>query len=243
LEPWVDLSLDFIIGLPLFQGSTVILVVVDRFSKGAHFGTLPTQFTSFKVAQLFLDMVCKHHGFPRSLVSDCDPVFISKFWRELFRLCGTKLRMNTSFYPETNEQTEVLNRILEQYLRSMVHNKPADWGKYLGLAEWCYNTTTHSTIGMSPFQVTYGKEPPSIPQYLVGTSAVEVVDSLLSTRQDMINTLRKKLQKVQNHMKLEADSKRRMVEFHVDDWVYVRLRPYRQNSVKGVAYQKLGKRF
>jgi len=243
IEPWVDLSLDFITGLPLFQGCTIILVVVDRFSKGAHFGMLPAHFTSFKVAQLFLDMICKHHGFPRSLVSDRDPIFISKFWRELFRLCGTKLRMSTSFHPETDGQTEVLNRVLEQYLRSMVHNKLNDWGKYLGLAEWCYNTTTHSATGMSPFQVTYGKEPPSIPQYLVGSSSVEAVDSLLSTRQDMLITLRRKLQKVQDQMKASADGKRREVEYQVDDWVYVRLRPYRQNSVRGSSYAKLGKRF
>ncbi|WVY97999.1 hypothetical protein V8G54_030150 [Vigna mungo] len=243
LEPWVDLSLDFIMGLPLFQGDVVILVVVDRFSKGAHFGLLPTQFMSFKVAQLFLDIVCKHHGFPYSLVSDRDPVFISKFWRELFRLCGAKLRMSTSFHPETDGQTKVLNRTLEQYLCSMVHNKPTDWGKYLGVAEWCYNSTVHSATRMSPFQITYGKELPSIPNYLAGTSSVEAVDSLLTTRKEMLATLRKKLQKVQVQMKIVADSKRRLVEYQVDDWVYVRLRPYRQNSVRGVAYQKLGKRF
>ncbi|WVZ23586.1 hypothetical protein V8G54_002130 [Vigna mungo] len=220
LEPWVDLSLDFITGLPLFQGNTIILVVVDRFSKGAHFGLLPTQFTSFKVAQLFLDMVCKHHGFPCSLVSDHDLVFISKFWRELFRLCGTKLRMTTFFHSETDGQTKVLNRTLEL-------------GKVLGVAEWCYNTTVHSATGMSPFQITYGKEPPSIPNYLAGTSSVEAVDSLLTTCQEMLAALRKKLQKV----------KGRLVEYQVDDWVCVRLRPYRQNSVRSVAYQKLGKRF
>ncbi|WVZ03423.1 hypothetical protein V8G54_024229 [Vigna mungo] len=233
VEPWVDLSLDFITGLPIFQGYTVILVVVDRFSKGAHFGMLPTHFTSFKVAQLFLEMVCKYHGFPRSLVSDRDPIFISKFWRELFRLCGTKLRMSTSFYPETDGQTEVLNRVLEQYLRSMVHNKPNEWGKYLGLAEWCDNTTTHSATGMSPFKVMYGKEPPSIPQYLVGSSWMEAVDSLLSTRQDMLIALRKKLQKVQDQMKVIVDGKRRKVEYQVDDW----------KSVRGSAYAKLGKHF
>ncbi|WVZ19925.1 hypothetical protein V8G54_007247 [Vigna mungo] len=205
------------------RGYTIILVVVDRFSKGAHFGMLLAHFTSFKVAQLFLEMVCKYHGFPCSLVSDRDPIFISKFWRVLFRLCGTKLRMSTSFHPETDGQTEVLKRVLEQYLCSMVHNKPNDWGKYLGLAEWCYNTIIHSATGMSPFQVMYGKEPPSISQYLVGSSSVEA-----------------KLQKVQDQLKIVADGKRRKVEYEVDDWVYVRLRPY---SVRGSAYEKLGKRF
>jgi len=92
------MSLDFITGLPFFLGSTITLVMVDQILKGAHFGTLPTQFTSFKVAQLFLDMVCKHHGFPCRLVSDRDSVFIKNIWRELFYLCGTKLRIITYFY-------------------------------------------------------------------------------------------------------------------------------------------------
>jgi len=78
--PWEDLALDFITGLPSSSGFSVILVVVDRFTKGAHFGTLPAHFTASKVAQLFLDMVCKLHGFPKSLISDRDPIFISHFW-------------------------------------------------------------------------------------------------------------------------------------------------------------------
>ncbi|WVZ02845.1 hypothetical protein V8G54_023651 [Vigna mungo] len=78
-DTWEDLSLDFITGLPPSLGHYVILMVVDHFSKDAHFGTLPTHFTAFKVARLFMDMVCKHHGIPRSLVSDRDPIFISRF--------------------------------------------------------------------------------------------------------------------------------------------------------------------
>lgn len=80
--------------MPPSSNYTVILVVVDHFSKGVHFGLLPSQFTSFEVAQLFFDLVCKHHGLPHNLVSDRDPIFISKFWCELFKVCGTKLGMS-----------------------------------------------------------------------------------------------------------------------------------------------------
>jgi len=151
LAIWEDLSLDFITGLPPSHGLSVILVVVDRFSKGAHFGALPANYSAFKVASLFLDIICKHHGIPRSLVSDRDPVFISQFWHKLFRLCGTKLRMSISYHPQTDGQTEVLNRVLEQYLRAFVHNKPNQWHTFLPLAEWSYNTSTHSATGFSPF--------------------------------------------------------------------------------------------
>lgn len=112
-RPWEDLSLNFIRGLPSFHGHTTILVVVDRFSKGVHLGMLPTQHSAYSVAILFMNITGKLHGMPRSLVSDRDPLFISKFWNELFRLSGTKLRMSSAYHPQIDRQTEVLNRVLE----------------------------------------------------------------------------------------------------------------------------------
>lgn len=87
--PWEDLSIDFITGLPPYHGNSVILVVVDRFSKGIHLGMLPPSHTAHTVASLFMDIVGKIHGLPHSLVSDRDTLFISKFWQELFYLSGT----------------------------------------------------------------------------------------------------------------------------------------------------------
>lgn len=237
------MSLAFITGLPPYQSFTVILVVVDHFSNGVHFGLLPACFTAHKVASLFIDIVCKLYGFPKSLVSCQDPVFMSLFWKELFKLNGTKLRMSTAYHPQSDGQIEVLNRILEQYLRAYVHHKPSLWGKFLSLAEWCYNTSTHSGTGLTPFQVTFGKPPPNIPYYLTGSSIVEAVDSLLSSREDMMAFLKAKLLKAQQQMKKAADEHRRDVSYKVGDWVYVKLRPYRQLSVSGAKYTKLGKRF
>jgi hypothetical protein len=175
-------------------------------------------------------------------VSGRDPLFISKFWRNLFSLCGTKLRMSTSYHPETDGQTEVFNRVLEQYLRSFIHNKPSQWSKFLAVAEWSYNTSVHSSTGFSPYQITFGKEPPSIPQYLQGSSPIEVVDTMLDSCQQLIDKLRRNLLKAQDKMKYFADQKRRDVSFATGQFVYVRLRPYRQKSVTN-SYTKLSKRF
>ena len=101
---WEDVSLDFITGLPPFHRFTTILVVVDHFSKGAHFGALPPHNSAYKTAMLFLDMVCKHHGFLHSLISDRDSLFFSSFWNELFRLIGTKLRMSTTYHPQRTDK-------------------------------------------------------------------------------------------------------------------------------------------
>jgi ribosomal protein L21E len=241
--PWEDLSLDFIVGLPSYQGHTTILVVVDRFSKGIHLGMLQPHYTAYKVALLFMDIVGKIHGMPRSLVSDRDPLFVSRFWQELFKLSGTKLRMSSSYHPQTDGQTEVLNRVVEQYLRAFVHTKPSSWGKYLMWAEWSYNTSQHSGTGKTPFEITFGKPPPTIPQYLAGTSTIYVVDDLLANREAMLTDMRRKLAKAQHTMKASADAHRRDVQYKVGDWVLVKLRPHRQTSVTQSTYSKLHKRY
>lgn len=190
---WEDLSMDFITHLPSSHGFTVILVIMDRYSKGVHLGALPTGFSAFKVASLFLELVCKHHGFPRSIVSDRDPVFLSSFWKELFRLSGTRLRMSTAYHPQTDGQTEVMNRVLEQYLRSFVHSQQTSWYRYLALAEWSYNTSLHSSSGLTPFEVIYGKPPPAIPHYIPGMTTNEAVESLVQTRQRIHTKLQHRL--------------------------------------------------
>ena len=220
---WEDISMDFITHLPPSNSFTVIMVVVDRYSKGVHLGALPIGFSAFKVAMLFVEIVCKHHGFSKSIVSDRDPVFLSAFWRELFRLSGTHLRLSTTYHPQTDGQTEVVNRVLEQYLRCFVNSQPSSWFQYLSLTEWCYNTSLHSSFGMTPFEVIYGKPPPTIPQYIPGLTRNEVVETLVQSRQDIHTQLQKRLKKVQDSMKKYADAGRDDVTFIVDQWVYVKL--------------------
>lgn len=158
-HPWEDLSLDFITGLPPYHGNSVILVVVDRFSKGIHLGMLPSSHTAHAVASLFMDIVGKIHGLPRSLVSDRDPLFVSKFWQELFQLSGTQLRMSSAYHPQSDGQTEVLNKIIEQYLRAFVHRRSRTWGKLLLWVEWSHNTSwnvgTGSTLMRSPLSANH----------------------------------------------------------------------------------------
>lgn len=231
--------MDFIVGLPAYRSYTCILVIVDRFSKGVHLGMLPSHHTSQMVAQSFMEMVGKLHGMPRSITSDRDPLFMSKFWQSLFSLSGTKLRMSSAYHPQMDGQTEVANRIIEQYLRAFMHRRPSVWGHFLLWAEWPYNTSTHSATELTPLEITFGRKPPSFPQYLTGTSTVAAVDELLSQREDMFALLRQKLQKAQARMKEIADGHRRDHEFQVNKWVLVKLRPYRQTTVAGAGQSKL----
>ena len=90
--------------------------------------------------------------------------------------------MSTTYHPQSDGQIEVLNRILEQYLRAFMHNQPSQWGKFLSLVEWCYNTTTHSSTKLTPYKVTYGKPPPSVPDYMPGSSLVDAIDFMQVSR-------------------------------------------------------------
>lgn len=142
---------------------------------------------------------------------------VSNFWKELFRLSGTKLRMRTTYHPQTNDQTEVMNHILEQYLHTFVHDRPSQWYHLLSLAEWSYNTSTHSGTIISPFEAIYGKLSPLIPHYILGDTTVEVVDSLLTTRTAILVRLCCRLIKAQTNMKTIVDAHHHDVEFVVGD--------------------------
>ncbi|XP_035545952.1 uncharacterized protein LOC118348436 [Juglans regia] len=240
---WDDISLDFIEGLPISQGKDTIMVVVDRLSKSAHFLTLTHPFTAKTVADKFVEGIVKLHGMPQSVISDRDPIFISKFWQEFFKMSGTKLQLSSAYHPQTDGQTEVVNRCLEQYLRCFVHQWPRKWSSYLPWAEYWYNTTYHSSTGMTPFQALYGRLPPAIPSYTEGLSPVHEVDQQLLNRDEILQQLKSNLASSINRMKQIADTKRRAISFDVGERVLLKLHPYRQQTAFKRAHQKLATRF
>ncbi|CAH9130821.1 unnamed protein product [Cuscuta epithymum] len=242
-QVWEDVSMDFVDGLPRSNNHTTILVVVDRLSKSAHLIPLTHPYTASLVAKRFVDCVVRLHGIPRSILSDRDPIFLSHFWKDLWKLSGTTLRMSSAYHPQTDGQTEVINRCIEQFLRSFVQHRPTQWSDLLPWAEYWYNTTYHASTGMIPFEALYGRPPPPIPRYEFGSSLVEEIDVQLQERDQVLGELKRHLMTSNNRMKQLADRKRRDEEFEVGDWVFLRLQPYRQKSVFKRSSRKLTNRY
>ncbi|OMO64097.1 reverse transcriptase [Corchorus capsularis] len=240
---WTDISMDFIEGLPKSGGKDVILVVVDRLSKYNHFIALSHPFSALQVAQVFLDSIYKLHGAPESIVSDRDKVFISKFWTELLKLMGTKLKLSTAYHPQTDGQTEIVNRSLETYLRCMCGECPKEWLKWLPLAEWWYNTSYHTSAKATPYEIVYGQPAPLHRPYLPGDSSVAAIDRSLQAREATLKLLKFHLTRAQERMKAQADKKRSDRAFEIADMVYLKLQPYRQSSVATRVNMKLCTRF
>jgi hypothetical protein len=109
-QKWESISMDFITGLPKVQGKDCIYVVVDRLTKFAHFYTIPTEYSAVQVAEIFFREVFKLHGLPKNIISDRDSQFIGTFWRELFWLVVTELTPSTSYHPQIDGQTEIVNK-------------------------------------------------------------------------------------------------------------------------------------
>ncbi|KAL8155439.1 hypothetical protein AgCh_000724 [Apium graveolens] len=209
---------DFIEGLPKSEGKTTILVVVDRLSKYAHFLSMSHPFTAKDVAKIYFDNVIKLHGMPQVFVSDRDKILISSFWQELFTLMGTQLAMSTAYHPQSDGQTECINRCLETYLRCAVSEWPHTWNKWLSLAEWWYNTTKHNAINMSPFEALYGYSPRLLPTPYYSRCKVTAVGEYLRQQQGVVQILKDNMVRAQHRMKQYQDQRRSERTFEEGEW-------------------------
>jgi hypothetical protein len=236
---WQVVSMDFIDGLPTSGSANCLMVVVDKFSKYAHFVPLHHPYTATKVAQVFLDNVYKLHGMPTHIISDRDPVFTSTFWRELFRLANVQLCLSSAYHPQSDGQTERVNQCLETFLRCFVHSCPRRWLRRVSLAEYWYNTSLHSALGKSPFEVLYGHSPKHFGISDEVVSPVQDVATLMNERETMLRSVRQHLLRAQQRMKHQADKRRSKRSFNIGDQVFLRLQPYVQSSLVPRSYHKL----
>lgn len=241
-EAWKVICMDLIEGLPMSSNYDVILVVIDKFSKYNHFIPLRHPFTAFKVAQEFMNHIYRLHGMPGMIVSDRDRIFTSKLWQELFRLVDTTLHMSSSHHLQIDGQSEHLNQCVEGFLRCMVHSYPKKWAAWLPLAEYWYNTSFHSALGRTPFELLYGYPPRTLGISVEDCGSADL-ETWLKERSTMVEVILQHLLRVQQQMKHQADKNRSERTFQVGDKVYLKLQPYIQQSVEARGNQKLAFQF
>src|SRR3954470_22817427 len=220
-RPWEQVSMDFIVQLPKTKaGFDAIVVFVDTFSKMTHFAPTKTTASAPDTARLFFDHIFRLHGLPKSIVSDRDAKFTSKFWKSLFQTLGTKLAMSTAFHPQTDGQMERANRTLEDMLRAFTSYRQDDWDLHLTAAEFACNNAPNASTGMSPFKINAGRDPlnpyrPSLKipdQILASHNFLEEISNATKIAHDALILAKANQER-------NANKSRRDVQFSVNDQV------------------------
>jgi hypothetical protein len=222
---WESVSMDFVGPLPpTSTGNDNIMVVVDRLSKMVHLIPCRITITAPQVANLFWREVVRHHGVPSSIISDRDPKFTSMFWKELWKLIGTSLNMSTAYHPQSDGQTERVNRVIEEILRSYLKEVGKDdWDQHLTAVEIAINTSKHASTELTPFQLNHGREmqlPLDHALKNVATSICPSAADSITNMSNNINLAKKNILKAQQRQSNYANQNRRISDdFKVGDRV------------------------
>ena len=215
---WASVSMDFITQLPTTRkseslGFDAIFVVVCRLTKMAHFIATHTNATATDTAILYIQHIFRLHGMPSSIVSDRDSKFTSSFWQALHSGLGTRLDMSTAFHPQSDGQTERMNRTLEDILRAYVSSKQDDWHLHLPLAEFAYNNSVQASSKHTPFFANYGFHP-RIPLSLLSPTSSSLSDPMAN---DFVTHMSNVLRDVQDHLRLAQERQAHYANQHRSD--------------------------
>src|ERR1043165_3505799 len=149
----------FVIGFPRSQkGDDAIFVLIDRFSKVAHFIPVKEKITATQLAELYISQIVSLHGIPLEISSDRGSLFTSRYWRSFHEALGTILHLSTSYQPQSQGQVERVNQVLEDILRACVISFGKKWEESLPFAEFSYNNRYQASLKMVPFEVLYGRK-------------------------------------------------------------------------------------
>ena len=180
-KPWSSIGMDFMGPFPQADNFDYIWVVLCRLTSLVHLILLMTTMTAAQLAPLFMTNVVRLHGLPETIVSDCDPKFMSLFWTELHQLLGIKLAKSTAFHPQTNGASERMIRKVSQVMRTLVRPDQLDWPKHLPAVEFALNC---ASIGYAPFELTYEYIPQTIQS--VGETVYTGVQDFANSMCDMV---------------------------------------------------------
>jgi hypothetical protein len=222
---WQHVTMDFVTGIPQTSNYSydMIMVVVDRLSKYAHFVPCYTTNTAEDIAWYFYSEVVKFHGVPEIITSDRDVKFTSAFWETLWKRLGTQLIRTTAFHPQADGQTERVNRTLIELLRTMVDAEQSDWDDHLASAQIAYNTSQHSGSRHTPHYLNYGEEmtKPIDLTIRLPPPADNEAETVADRIQAAVDRAREFLLQAQQRQTEQANRHRREEHYNVGDQVWL----------------------
>jgi hypothetical protein len=186
-----------------------------------------TTYIAKKYAEIYLDQIVRFHGVPKTIISDCGAQFVARFWEQLHDALRTKLIRSSAYHPQTDGQTERVNQILEDMLRACVLQFDKNWDKYLSLAEFSYNNSYQASIKMAPFEALYGRRCRTPLNWSQISERKIFGPDLVVEAEDKVRRIQDNLKAAQSRQKSYADIRRRPLQFHVGDFVYLRVSPIR----------------
>ena len=200
--------MDFVVGLPRTpSGNDAIWVIVDRLTKSAHFLAIKLSFSVEQLAELYVAQIVRYHGIPKSIISDRDGRFTSKFWRSVHQAMGTKLAFSTAFHPQTDGQSERTIQTLEDMLRACIMDFKGTWDKKLPLIEFSYNNSFHASIGMAPYEALYGRRCRS-PVHWYETREKELVSTdFIRRTTEAVKLIRRRMETTSSRHKSYVDKR------------------------------------
>lgn len=225
--PWESVSLDLITGLPTTQkGHNAILVLVDRLTKMVHVVPCKKTLSAEQTADAFFETIVRLHGMPKIVVGDRDTRWTGLFIPALLKRCGARLNLSTAFHPQTDGQTERMNRTLQDMLRAFTSDDPRSWDRFLPAAEFAINNLPNRTTGQSPFYLNYGFHPRTPLQLELG-DVLPAAKAFADNFSDRIRTAQRQMTAAQDRAKAYQDQRRRDVEFAVGQQVLLSTRNFK----------------
>ncbi|KAI4899248.1 hypothetical protein NFI96_022015 [Prochilodus magdalenae] len=206
-RPWSHLAVDFVTDLPDSEGNTVILTVIDRFSRGVRFVPFPSLPTAFQTAECLFNYVFRFFGIPENIVSDRGTQFTSQVWSAFMERLGVSVSLTSGYHPQANGQCERMNQELGKFLRVYCHENQNDWSAYLPWAEMAQNSLVSSTTSLTPFQCMLGYQPPLMP-WSAQSSDVPSVEHWMRRSEEVWEQTHQRIENVLRKHKHYADRRR-----------------------------------
>ncbi|KAK3571358.1 hypothetical protein QTP86_008894 [Hemibagrus guttatus] len=203
-HPWSYIAMDFLTDLPDSNGCTMVLVIIDRFSKAYKLIPLKGLPTALETAVTLFHQVFQNYGLPEDIVSDRGPQFTSRVWRAFCTQLGISVSLSSGYHPQSNGQAERLNQEIGRFLRSYCSREQHRWNEFLPWAEYAQNSLTHSSTRLTPFQCVFSYHPLLFP-WSGEPSDVPAVDDWSRHSQEVWEQAHVHLQRAVKRQRAQAD--------------------------------------